>query len=237
MSVTASTATVTVLRRRGLYVGLSVLMAAIAIVGFSPGYIDAFTRSLSRPMVLHVHAVVFTGWLVLFGVQAALAAQRKIRAHQALGSIGIAYGVVLVVVGVYTTIVRSTALADQGNVLLYVALLDMVVFTGFFGAAVLYRQQPELHRRLMTVAAAGLLIAAVGRMDFLPGPPLGPFVRFLVWSSPLAIAVASDARLRRSVHPVYLIGFVVFAVRVWSVPVARTDEWRAFTEWVHALDI
>ena len=46
----------------------------------------------------------------------------------------------------------------------------------------------------MTAAAVSLAIASVARMDFLPGPPVGRYVRFLLWSAPVLIAMAHDAR-------------------------------------------
>lgn len=51
---------------------------------------------------------------------------------------------------------------------------------------------------------------------------------FLVWSSPVLLAVVYDWRHSHGVHPVYIIGLVAFAFRVWSEPLALTSPWTAF---------
>ena len=216
--------------RRGLYVALSALMAVIAIVGFWPTYYGPLARlTLVQPPLIHVHAIVFTGWLALFSAQAVLAATRRLQWHLWLGRLGIAYGVLLVLVGLTTGVLRSAALPRGGDAegLLYVAFLDMLVFAGFFGAAIRFRRRPDVHKKLMTVAATTLLVAAVGRMSFLPAPPAGFAAMFLIWSSPVLLAVAYDWRHNRGVHPVYVLGLAAFAFRTWSEPLALTSTWAA----------
>ena len=99
----------------------------------------------------------------------------------------------------------------------------LLVFASFFGAAIRFRRRPDVHKRLMTIAATTLLVAAVGRMSFLPAPPGGLAVMFLVWSSPVLLAVVYDSLHGRGVHPVYITGLVAFAFRVWSEPLALTS--------------
>ena len=218
-------------QRRPLYIALSALMALIAAVGFWPTYYGPLVRlTLAQPPLIHVHAIVFTGWLALFSAQAVFAANGRLRWHLRLGRVGIAYGVVLVIVGLTTGVWRAAALPRGGQAegLLYVALVDMLVFASFFGAAIRFRRRPDVHKKLMTIAATTLLVAAVGRMSFLPAPPGGLAVMFLVWSSPVLLAVVSDWRHSRGVHPVYITGLAAFAFRVWSEPLALTSPWTTF---------
>ncbi len=222
-------------QRRSLYIALSGFMALIAVMGFWPTYYGPLVRgTLTQPPLIHLHAIVFTGWLVLFSMQAVFAASGRLRWHLQLGRVGTAYGVVLVILGLTTAVGRAAALPRGGPAegLLYVALLDMLVFASFFGAAIWFRRRPDLHKRLMTVAATTLLVAAAGRMSFMPPPPGGFAVTFLVWSSPVLLASVFDWRHRRSVHPVYLIGLVVFTFRVWSEPLALTSAWTTFASFV-----
>jgi hypothetical protein len=191
-------------QRRRLYVALSALMALIAVVGFWPTYYGPLVRAtLAQPLLIHVHAIVFTGWLAVFCAQAVFAANRRLQWHLWLGRVGIAYGVLLVTVGLSTGVLRSAALPRGGQAegLLYIASLDMLVFATFFTAAIRFRRRPVLHRKLMTVAATTLLVAAVGRMSFLPAPPAGLAAMFLIWSSPVLLAVAYDRRHDQRVHP------------------------------------
>ena len=86
----------------------------------------------------------------------------------------------------------------------------------------------------MTVAAVSLAIASVARMTFLPDPPVGPFIRFLLWSTPVLVGIAHDARhTSRKLHPVYVIALACFAVRIWSPRlVATSPQWEALTAWM-----
>lgn len=220
--------------RRVPFVALSGLMALIALVGFWPTYYGPLAAgTLAHPLLIHIHAVVFTGWLVLFFLQAFFAATRRITWHLALGQMGIWYGLLLIGVGLTTGVLRSAdPQAGDPLRLLYVAIADMVMFAGFFGAAIVYRRKPQLHKRMMVVAATSLLVAAVGRMEFLPPPPSGIPFRLLIWSAPVLLATVVDFRKSRTIHPVYLAGLATFLLRAVSVPVATTDAWRSFAQWV-----
>ncbi len=222
--------------RRTFFIATSLLMALMAVVGFWPTYFGPLIiGTLVQPLVIHLHAVVFTGWLVLFFAQAMLAATRRVVWHIRIGRIGIAYGFLLIAVGLYTGVVRAAERPRGGPAesLLYQALADMVMFAAFFGAAVVYRRKPQLHKRLITVAAVTLLVAAVSRMTFFPGPPFRFLIVQAVWSLPILIAMTYDFRSRRTVHPVYVLGLATMVVRRLSVPyVVATPEWTWVATWM-----
>lgn len=222
---------------RPLYVGLSLLITAIAITGFWVTYFGSLLQGVSdHPRLLHFHAAVFVGWLALFFAQAVLAAVGRVRAHMALGRAGIAYGIGLVIVGVWTTISRSAfhlRSGGPGDGLLYVALTDMVIFATFFGAAIVYRRRPQVHKRLMVVAATMLLIAAVGRLWFLPAAPLDLVASSAIWFSPVLVAMAHDYATTRRVHPVYVLGLGAFFVRLLSPGwVIGTPAWTSVAQFL-----
>ncbi len=226
--------------RRPLYVGVSLLMAIIALAGFWPTYFGPLTVGrLEQPPLIHFHAVVFVGWLVLFLAQTVLAATGRISSHLTLGRIGIGYGVLLVVVGIFTGISRSADLlraGSDGGRLLFVAIADMVVFSGFFGAAIAFRRKPQIHKRLMVVAATMLLVAATARMSFLPAPPWRLPVWLAIWFSPVLVAMAYDFMSRRVLHPAYVAGLAAFLIRAFSPRfIVDTTGWSAFTRWLTAL--
>ena len=226
------------LQRRPFYIGASLLMGLIAVVGFWPTYFGPLvTGTIAQPLLIHIHATVFTGWLALFLTQAVLAATGRVAWHLTLGRIGIGYGAVLIVVGLTTGVLRSSALPLGGEAerLLLVATADMVVFAAFFGAAIVYRKKPQTHKRLMVVAANMLLVAAVARMKFLPPMPAGLPYFVAIWFLPLLSAMAYDLRIQRRVHPVYLIGAVAFVIRILVTTVAGTAAWGAITRAVGGL--
>jgi hypothetical protein len=220
-------------RRRPFYIGVSLLMGLIAIVGFWPTYFGPLVLgTISQPILIHLHATVFTGWLVLFLTQVVLAARGRVAWHVRLGRVGIGYGVLVVIVGLLTGISRSAhrfQLGLGGEHLLFVAIADMTVFSSFFGAAIAFRRRPQAHKRLMMVAATMLLVAAASRMAFLPLLSM----RQAVWVSPILLAMAYDLRTQRVVHPVYLIGLGAFVVRALSPGIiAETDTWSSVAHWL-----
>ena len=145
-------------------------------MGFWPTYFGPLVAGAAdKTPIVHLHAAVYVGWLAIFVTQTVLAATGRIAAHMKLGRFAIGYGVLVIAVGLLTAFarfalrVRAGEAADAQAQLLG-PLLDMLVFAPFFAAAIYYRRKPELHKRLMIVATTSLLIAAVGRMQFLGEP-------------------------------------------------------------------
>jgi len=233
MSATV-TVPVRVVPRRVLYVGLSGVMALIAFVGFWPRYFGPLVLgTLVQPLLIHIHATVFTGWLVLFFLQAYFAATKRIQLHLRVGKVGIWYGVVLILVGLTTGVIRSSSSPPgRAEALLLAIIEDMVMFAAFFGVAIWHRKKPKIHRPAMVVAATTLLVAAVARMTFVPPGPS----RLAIWSIPILIAAAAEFKQTRSVHPIYLIGLGVCVVRIFNgALIAPTAAWGSFAHWVFGM--
>ena len=213
---------------------LSVLMALIAVVGFWRLYFGPLVfGTLAQPLLIHFHATVFTGWLGLFFLQSYFAGTKRLQLHMRVGRVGIWYGALLILVGLTTGVLRAAGKPPgRAEQLLYASIADMAMFGAFFGTAIWYRRKPKLHRPAMVVAATSLLVAAVAgtRMTFLP--PSAP-LRLTIWAMPILIAMAIEFRQTRKVHPIYLLGLMVFVVRRYSAPiVAPTTEWASFAHWV-----
>ena len=237
-TTTIPAARASALQRRPFYIGASLLMGLIAVIGFWPTYFGPLvTGSIAQPLLIHIHATVFTGWLVLFLTQAVLAATKQVAWHLRLGKIGVGYGALLVVVGLITGVLRSSRLplGGQAEDLLFAATADMVVFASFFAAAIVYRRKPQVHKRLMMVAANMLLIAAVSRMTFIPPPPAGLPLFLAIWFLPLIAAMAYDWFSQRRIHTVYVLGVGAFVVRILAIPIHNTEVWGAVTRAVFAL--
>jgi hypothetical protein len=161
--------------RRRVYVAAALITAAIAIAGFWPTYFGPLVAgTVDVPAVIHVHAVVYVGWLILFIAQVAFAATRRVRLHVRLGRWIMAYGIVLVGAGLMAMWEGFGARLATGDTFraqrwLFGVLRDLTFFP-FLAAGWVYRRQPEIHKRLMIVATSILVLPAVGRMTFL-GPP------------------------------------------------------------------
>ena len=104
--------------------------------------------------------------------------------------------------------------------------MDMVLFSAFFGAAAYYRNRPELHKRLMIVAASSILIASTGRFSGSLGleGASAHAVLLLLWLLPILFAMGYDALRYRMIHPVYVIGATVIAISSFRGPLQYTEE-------------
>src|SRR5262245_42694308 len=158
-----------------------------------------------------------------------------------VGRFGIWYGIVLILVGLTTGLVRSAGYKQGGDFvlgsdLLYDAFVDMGVFAPLFAAAVALRKKPELHKRLMIIAVTSLLVPAVWRMPFLGQPP-NPWLAHAIWLSPLFLTICVDYAKRRVFHPVMLLGMVALLLQspMFRPPVSSTEAWRAFSSWLLGL--
>ena len=205
------------------------LMAITVLIGFWPTYFGPLIAgSLAKQPIVHFHGVVFMGWIGLFTTQAVLASTGRIALHRKVGKLGIAYGVLIVVVGLAATfnqlangIAAGEAEATQSG--LIAPFTDMIVFPMFFGLAVAYRRKPEIHKRWMLLATVMLLVAAVLRMDL--GDPRPRHIFLSIWLAPVLIAMAYDYASRKIVHPVYVIGLVSLTLVSLRDLARETDIW------------
>jgi len=223
-----STASLSFSRPR-FYMGLAAFMSLIVLAGFWPTYFGQIFRGIpDRPWVIHLHGVIFTGWMVLLITQVILVATGRIQAHRTVGTFGIAYGFLILAMGVVVSIaaavIHTTAgdqTMDTAAGFLIIPLGDMVLFAGFFIPAVIYRHLPELHKRLMLLATTALLFAAVGRMrDSIPVS-----AATALWLSPVILGIAYDKWTRRKVHPVYLIGLGILVVGFTRIFLVQSEAW------------
>ena len=124
------------------------------------------------------------------------------------------------------------------------------MFAGFVAAAIINLRRPEWHKRLMLIATATLLQAAVARFFFLAatgggpgmrpgfGPPL-PIGATMGAAAPIVglivAAMVHDWRSHGRVHPAYWWGFgVTLAVQVLRPVIGYTDAWYRFTDFLLA---
>jgi len=220
--------------RRKFYIAVAILMTLTVIVGFWPSYYGPLTQGTAQvSWILHIHGVIYMGWMGLFIAQTVLAATGRIRAHRLVGSIGIGHGITILLVGLLVSFVAPVMhvnagdwTTDQAAAFLPVPLGDMVLFGGLFGAAVAYRQKPEIHKRLMLLATVALLFAAVFRLNA-AGLASMPAAIFL-WYVPVILGIGHDVIRQGRVHPVYWIGAAAMSVSLLKLPLGTTDFWLGF---------
>jgi hypothetical protein len=216
--------------RRKFYVVLAVLMLLLIFVGFWPSYYGPLMQGAAEaPLLLHVHGVIYIGWMALLILQVTLAARGQIRTHRAVCSFGIGYGALIWIVGVIVSFAAPAFnvnsgewTVDQAAAFIPIPLGDMVLFGSFFLAAVINRSKPELHKRLMVLATMAILFAAAFRLQ---NAGVSIPVAIVVWYVPLAMAMVYDFVQRGRVHVLYLIGAVVMGIALLRLPFGETETW------------
>jgi hypothetical protein len=193
---------------RFFYLGMSLLVAAVVIFGFSHTIgANLLHPDKPRPWILPIHATVFSSWVVLFITQSALVRSSKVGLHRRLGMFGAVLGGILPLLGVTTALVMQHWHEQQGDsanaASLSLPFNDMLTFSIAFGLAVYWRRRPEFHRRLMLIATCCLLGAAFARFPLSMVPENGFYacVDLLI-----LLGVLRDLVVTRRVHEVYRYG-------------------------------
>lgn len=227
--------------QRASYAGLALLMAAIAIAGFWPSYWGPLlSGSLELHWVLHVHGLVFTGWMLLLVTQAVLVYRGRTDLHMTLGkTVGAAWGLMLITVGLAVTFGRAapgigTEFESVAQFIqrLPIPLGDLVAFVLLFGAGIVLTDRPQAHKRLMVLATVALLAAPTARLiQLVVGPPSPAFfvALFVLPLAPALLALGYDRWTRGRVHPAYWAGMVVLLANASRYFWYRTDAWHALS--------
>ena len=156
---------------RYFYLFLSLLIAAVVVAGFSKTVDQSLLHAAPpRPVLLWLHGAAFSGWVVFYILQSALVRVRKVSVHRTLGWFGAALAALMVVLGFVVSVVMgrfdALVLKAPDPAFLSVTFYDMFAFGTLVGLAILWRSQPEFHRRLLALATCGLLDAGFGRFLF-----------------------------------------------------------------------
>ena len=154
-------------------------MLVLAIGGFWPQYFAAVTGRAAAPTtqfwLIHVHAGLFVGWLLVYISQAALIMSGRARVHLKMGPWLAAYGFVIAAVGAYAAGLLAHRRGvrendfDAAASFVFFPLIDMVYFAGFLAAAVAYREIPHLHKRAMLLATFSIAVVGTATSSARPG--------------------------------------------------------------------
>lgn len=124
-------------RDRRLYTWVAVFLPLIVLTGFARTYyLKGFFGTPALPgLLVHLHGLVMTTWVVFFVVQVSLVASRRTRVHQRLGVGGGILAALVIIVGVLTAIAAAARGAAPTGVpalqFLVIPLGDMLVCLRF----------------------------------------------------------------------------------------------------------
>ena len=222
------------LRKSRFFTFLGLLMLALAIAGFWPQYFGVVAGRAPGPTtrfwLIHLHAALFTLWLLLYISQAALIVTGRASAHFRLGPWLAAYGFGAALVGLYAAGLLAHRFGlrendpDAGAAFVFFPAIDMVYFAGFLAAAIAYRKRPHLHKRAMFVATFSIAVVGLNRLVGRAG-----IEEAVLWQvlnlGPLLIVIGYDLLVCRKLYAVMAVGLVVHAVRLNAEPFVATEAW------------
>jgi hypothetical protein len=207
-------------KRELFYPALALAISLTAFIGFAFTYLGPLAKG-TYPEVswaVHGHGIVYLAWCAFLPIQASLA-RRAFTVHRAMGLASLVLVAAMAVLGFLVIGVKvRAALLGEGQEFWKAFGLPiaagLVLFLGFYAAALLNRHRPDWHKRLMITAASTVIAAATWRLW------VAAF-GFHDWAMPAALVttklfivagVIHDFATRRSVHPAWWIGLGVSTV-------------------------
>ena len=119
------------------------------------------------PPVVHLHGVVFIGWMLLLLVQSGLVGAGNVKLHRTLGTWGIAQGTATILMGLMMQLVASGRGYFSGRPAgtdgLYLGLLAFLGFAIMFALAIRNVRRPDVHRRMILFAMLPVIPPGVNR--------------------------------------------------------------------------
>ena len=231
-------------RRRNDRNAFLIFIAAVwigALSGFGTDSVQhVAAKGLDYPLIVHVHAVSFVSYLLLFTVQAVLIRNGRPDLHRRLGVAGAVLAGWMLIVGPATAVTVDAAhYASAGETpeFLGVQLTDMLAFAVLTGAGLLRRGDAMAHKRLMLLGLFYISDAGFARFlnGFVAAPVgqgrLGEFIALYLGSDLLILALgAYDFAVRRRLHPAYVaaLGFVI-ANELLGQSLLHSAAWKAIS--------
>jgi hypothetical protein len=238
---------------RWIFVFMAAWFVAIVLAGFIPDSIAkiAAVRAGERPplpLVMHIHAVLMGSFLLLVMAQTVLVATGRCDLHRRLGLAAIVLPPALVIAGLMlastnyhqawtaahsdSALLRETMAARLprlDNILLLQIRIG-ILFALFLVVGLRARVgDAGFHKRMMIIATAMPLPAAIDRMAWLPTTlPSSALATDLYVLLALAPMFAWDAVRNRSVHRAYWIFIPIYLAASLAVNLLwDTSTWHA----------
>lgn len=219
---------------------LCLLTLVVVWLGFSKTYygVGMVNAPLPAP-VIHVHAVIFTLWLLTLIVQTALVSARKVKLHMTVGLWGFGLACIMPVIGTAAAVNglrRDIApIAGIPPLTFFVvpvsAILTFCILAGF---AYKLRRRPDYHKRLIMIATFTLLDAAYGRFPNTVGFGNSALAQILLVLALPALIVLYDLITLRRIHFATWTATLFLAFeQIARIPLAQTAPWQAFAKMIH----
>ena len=209
---------------RNFFMAFAAMAWIVVLIGFYPSVAGRMRGEADypAPLILQLHVVAVSAWLVVLSGQVVLIRTRRIALHRRIGMTLAALIPIIVITGIGAEVYSQRFFSPRypDNLRFFIApLLEML---GFAIAALLAwkkRHEPGAHKRLIVVATAILLVAPFARWW---GEPLyklvgDGFTGMIVhnFTGPdlvIALAAGFDRWKFGKIHRVYLVSLLALLI-------------------------
>ena len=207
-------------------VWIGVVWGAI-LAGFGMDFTRYLGEAPPPPIIMNVHAAVFVLWLGLVTLQILWVEIGNLRRHKQLGWLTVAVSALMVPLGLAAALVdqvRQVTHPDYAPQFLALEFQEMIAFSVFMTAGVIFRRSPAAHKRLMVLSAVAISDAGFARI-WLNGikteiPGLFGWWLTYFWGIFLILVAMGvwDFWRRKRIHPAVLFG----AALLWAGEIVTT---------------
>ena len=229
--------------RRTVLVWLAVFWIFIG-VGFGFDLHNYFHESPPVPIIVHVHAVVTTLWLLVVTALVLLVEAGNVKLHRLLGWYVAGFTVVLVVVAPWSELSwQALNLHTPGSLppqFLSLAFAEIVSLVILLSYGILLRQNLAAHRRVMMLAVIAISGAGFSRMLVLFGlVPAGFLGTYLFYEGGSVLILAAmflwDWKRNRVMKQFVQGALVIVGVEVAATGLYFNPTWQSIsTGWLEA---
>lgn len=218
---------------------VAVALGLTTFIGFAPSYyLHGYFDRPAVPPILHVHGLVFTAWVLTYVGQTALIGAGQPKLHRWIGGFAAVLALVVFLLGVTVAIERGRHGTpppgrDPAAFLIF-PFVSIGMFAWLCGLALLRRNKPQHHKRLIMLATLSLCVTPMARLSrMLHWPVISPVGGMLIADLFLVALVGFDLKTRGKLHPATMLGGGVFLLsEPLRVIVSQSHGWQSFA---HAL--
>lgn len=229
---------------RWFFTAMGAFVALFVFAGFARTYylgawLEAPARAPEMTLLLHLHALAFTFWVLLGVAQPALIARGRPDLHRRLGVGGAVLAVMVWLLGNIAAVEAiETGYRGVGDPYAFYAVtfFSIQAFGLIVALGIYWRERPDTHKRLMLLSSASILEAAVGRMPLDVVVATAPVSFYLGANLVIVAGAAYDALARGRVHGVWLWGGgLLIASQLMRLAIMDSPTWLAFARWAAGL--
>ena len=147
------------------------------IAGFGHDFSRYLHEKPAPPPIMHIHAAVFSTWMLLLTAQVLLVLRNRVVWHRTLGWVCVGWACVMAVLGPVAAFVTQAnlppGLAPKGTdtAFLSVNVIDICAFVVLLAWGVALRKNPAAHKRMMILSSVALADPGFARIWPASMPP------------------------------------------------------------------